>query len=162
MHIRPYPSFRIIAALEIPDFPASPFPPLFSEASIQVITVETRRATATDPSGIGAWLLLNGTDPASRLSTLLWSASPSRSLSLPASRLFSPSSPRSRSRFRFPPLDVRPLPHGRRRDTLEKFQFIQKVVMTECTNTCAVSRTFTESIHISWHDVNTGGGGIVA
>lgn len=85
-----------------------------------------------DPNGIAAWLLLNGTDPASRLSTLLWSASPSpRSL---VSRIPSPSHPfshlssfRSRSPSRF--LPSRRSPRSQLRGTLEKFQFIRKVVM---------------------------------
>lgn len=141
MYIRPFPSHDRLT-LRVSDFPAfSFFSPPFSWRICSSNYGETQRATVTDPSGIGAWLLLNGTDPASRLSTLLWSASPSRSLSLPASRS-SLLSLRSRSPSRFPPLGVFALPHGRR-DTLEKFQFIRKVVMTECTNTCAVSRPLT-------------------
>lgn len=45
----------------------SVFPLFFSWGIYSSNYGETRGATTTDPSGIGAWLQLNGTDPASRL-----------------------------------------------------------------------------------------------
>lgn len=94
-----------------------------------------------DPSGIGACLLLSGTDPASRLPA---SSDPRHPVyprpALVCSLRFVPRFPVSVSPSRCSPQQ------SRRRDTLEKFQFIRKVAMIECTNTYTALRW---SIHIS-------------
>lgn len=133
------------------------------------------RAHFSDPNGIVAYLVLNGTDPASWLCTLRSSVSLSLSLTLrlPVSLSVGRSLPSislllsifvryscyfeyralypSSSRVRALSFSVlRPLTFShwlrrwrrrRRRDTLEKFQFIPKVVMTESTNTFTRSRS---------------------